>query len=68
MSRIERPTDRSFGGGEGEIALRPIERCVLNALEGGSGYPEIAARLRRTPQYVSRIEEFANLKRNMAGS
>ena len=42
--------------------LRPIERCVLNARQSGSGYPEIAARLRRSPNFVSRVEEFANLK------
>lgn len=42
--------------------LRPIERCVLNALRGGAGYAEIAARLRRSPGYVSRVERFANLR------
>lgn len=42
--------------------LRPIERCVLNALERGSGYAEIAARLRRTPEFVARVEQLAGLR------
>lgn len=48
--------------------LRPIERCVLNALGSGIDYSEIAARLRRTPDFVARVEEFAAYKlRNRKG-
>lgn len=42
--------------------LRPVERCVLNARDAGCDYPEIAARLRRSPAFVERVEELANLK------
>lgn len=42
--------------------LRPIERCVLSSLNAGSGYAEIAARLRRSPGYVARVERLARLK------
>ncbi|MDH3681815.1 MAG: hypothetical protein OEV40_17900 [Acidimicrobiia bacterium] len=62
LSALERPSDGRPDAAAAPPALRPIERCVLKSLEAGSGYPEIAARLRRTPDYVARIEEFANLK------
>ncbi|MEL7208060.1 MAG: hypothetical protein AAGK32_07480, partial [Actinomycetota bacterium] len=44
------------------VELRAIERCVMNSLEAGSGYAEIASRLRRTPNYVRRVERFAKLR------
>jgi DNA-binding NarL/FixJ family response regulator len=63
LSRMERPTQpvasEDVDGGE---VLRPIERCVLKSLQAGAGYAEIAARLRRSPTYVSRVEQFANLR------
>lgn len=65
LSRIERSVGDADGAPADRAGLRPIERCVLSALEGGSGYPEIAARLRRTPDYVSRIERFANLRQEL---
>jgi DNA-binding CsgD family transcriptional regulator len=43
-------------------SLRPIERCVLKLLEEGSGYAEIASRLRRTPEFVARVERLAGLR------
>lgn len=49
-------------------SLRPIERYVLNALQAGAGYAEIAARLRRSPGYVSQVERFANLRTEIASS
>jgi hypothetical protein len=48
------------------MSLRPIERCILAARRTGSGHPEIASRLRRTPGYVSRVEAMANLKLRQA--
>jgi len=65
FSQIERP-DEPTGVETSSRSLRPIERCVLNALEGGAGYAEIAARLRRSPGYVSRVERFANLRKEFA--
>ncbi len=61
LSGIERPAVLG-GGDEGGGGLRAIERCVLNSLEAGAGYAEIAARLRRSPTYVSRVERLANLR------
>lgn len=68
LSTIERSAQEGPTDDTAAVNLRPIERCVLNALEAGSGYAEIAARLRRTPNYVSRIEQFANLRQEMASS
>lgn len=60
LSAVRRPGDASPAAEAG--ALRPLERCVLNALESGSGYPEVAARLRRTPEHVARIEQLAGVR------
>ena len=62
LSGIERTARMSTGENALDVGLRPIERCVMNSLEAGAGYPEIAARLRRTPNYVSRVEQFAKLR------
>jgi hypothetical protein len=61
MSNIVRPGLPSAVAG-GPAQLRPLERCVLSALAGGSGYPEVAARLRRTPEHVARIEHLARVR------
>ncbi|MGB5758688.1 MAG: hypothetical protein WBM50_17365 [Acidimicrobiales bacterium] len=60
LSGIQRPARVTDGDETGR--LRPIERCVLNSLEAGAGYAEIAARLRRSPTYVTRVERLANLR------
>lgn len=62
FSGIERTAGPSTDSDVLGLGLRPIERCVLNSLEAGAGYPEIAARLRRTPSYVARVERFAKLR------
>ena len=61
LSGIDRTAPRVVAGAVG-TGLRPIERCVMNSLQAGSGYPEIAARLRRSPSFVSRVEGFAKLR------
>jgi DNA-binding CsgD family transcriptional regulator len=68
FSQIERPVGPTSGVETSSGGLRPIERCVLNALQGGASYAEIAARLRRSPGYVSRVERFANLRTEIASS
>ncbi len=71
LSGIERSADASAGDAASATTaerLRPIERCVLNSLAAGSGYAEIAARLRRTPNYVSRVEGFANMRLGLGSS
>lgn len=65
LSQMERPAGTVAGGGVGQRVLRPIEQCVLKSLHGGAGYAEIAARLRRSPTYVARVEQFANLRMEM---
>ncbi len=47
---------------EADETLRPVERCVMNARTAGWDYPEIASRLRRSPEFVARVEAFANYK------
>lgn len=66
MSEIERGAPSAAGDELSDVTLRPIERCVLSSLEAGTGYAEVAARLRRTPSYVYRVEQLANLKLDLA--
>lgn len=61
LSAVPRPGDGNLVVEAGS-RLRPLERCVLNALESGSGYPEVAARLRRSPEHVARIEQLAGVR------
>ena len=42
--------------------LRPIERRVLQARSEGVDRSETAARIRRSPEHVARIERYADLK------
>jgi DNA-binding CsgD family transcriptional regulator len=43
-------------------ALRPLERRVLRLRAEGTPHDEIAARLRRSPGFVRRVEELARYK------
>ena len=45
--------------------LRPIERVVLNWIEGGGRPADIASRLRKTPTYVLQVERLA--RRRLVG-
>ncbi len=55
--------DREFAGFvSDERGLRPLERCIVNARQSGVDTVEIAARLRRSPDLVSRIEEYTNYR------
>lgn len=62
LSQIDRPRQPVGEREDATGSLRPIERCVLKSLEAGAGYAEIGARLRRSPSYVSRVEQLANLR------
>lgn len=64
---IELPREsRDSSGSSGSTAL---ERTVLKARRRGSTHAEIGARLRRSPNFVARVEEFAALRteRGFAG-
>jgi DNA-binding CsgD family transcriptional regulator len=41
--------------------LRPVERAILRRRDEGMAVPEIAARLRRSPEHVERIIAYALL-------
>lgn len=46
----------------GDRTLRPLERRLLRWRDEGVDYPELAARFRRQPQTLERIEEMARFK------
>ena len=49
--------------GTTEIAtLRPLERCVLHWRAQGAAYEDIGPRLRRSADFVERVESFARYK------
>ncbi len=50
------------------VGLRPIERRVLKWIDSGADIPNIAARFRRTPQYIRRVEELAALRESLTSS
>ena len=43
-------------------ALRPVERCILGWLDRGAVPADIAVRLRRSTNYVERVEDLARFK------
>jgi DNA-binding CsgD family transcriptional regulator len=49
-------------------AKRPLERRVLSWLESGHDSTEVAARFRRSPEFIDRVSVWARLPREaMAG-
>lgn len=64
LSRIPRQPSPATPGGDG--VLRPVERRVLRARENGLDRAEIAARMRRTPGHVARVEQYAAFKLGQA--
>jgi DNA-binding CsgD family transcriptional regulator len=47
-------------------ALRPLERRIVRLLEDGLGEVEIAARFRRSPDWVLRVASMARIPRTQA--
>jgi len=62
LSRQPRGAQGSAPVATGTPALRSVERTVIRGLRSGAELPEIASRMRRSPNMVARIEEFANYK------
>jgi hypothetical protein len=42
--------------------LRPVERCILGWIDRGAEAADIASRLRRSTNYVERVEDLARYK------
>jgi hypothetical protein len=51
-----RPTDR----------LRPLERRLLRWRRAGVGHEDLSDRFRRSPEFLARVEDYANYKLAMA--
>jgi DNA-binding CsgD family transcriptional regulator len=45
----------------GRSGLRPLERRVLRWREDGASFDEIAARFRRSPEFIERVVDMARL-------
>jgi len=45
----------------------PLERTVLKARARGSSHAEIAARMRRSPGFVARVEHLAGVRTDVRG-
>jgi hypothetical protein len=43
-------------------ALRPVERCILGWIDRGAEAADIAFRLRRSTNYVERVQDLARFK------
>ncbi len=62
LSEIERP-----GAGDRERhTLRPVERVVRSSTARGLSNSEIAARLRRSPDWVRRVQRYTDYKLSRA--
>ena len=58
LSEIDRTSGREGQG----ATLRPIERVVRSSAERGLSNNEIAARLRRSPAWVRRVQVYTDYK------
>lgn len=56
------PRQRSEASLVGPMQLRPVERRVLRARTDGVDVAETAARMRRSPEHVSRVDHYASYK------
>lgn len=55
-SGTDRPADR----------LRPLERRLLTWRRAGARYADLSGRFHRSPEFLARVEEYANYKLAMA--
>ena len=47
--------------GPGQSGLRPLERRILRWRDQGASFDEIATRFRRSPQFIERVVDMAQL-------
>jgi DNA-binding CsgD family transcriptional regulator len=62
LAGIERPGSAAPATRTRSHALRPLERRVLRWREGGVDHVELSARFRRSPEFLERVEEYAQFK------
>jgi hypothetical protein len=60
LADLDRPPPSASGGRDDR--LRPIERCLLRWREEGADHDQLSGRFRRSPEFLARVEEYANYK------
>ena len=58
LADLDRPPPSS----ERDDRLRPIERRLLRWREEGADHDQLSGRFRRSPEFLARVEEYANYK------
>jgi DNA-binding CsgD family transcriptional regulator len=58
--------DRSGPSPARHDRLRPLERRVLRWRSEGAGHDELSDRFRRSPDFLARVEQYAQYKQAMA--
>jgi DNA-binding CsgD family transcriptional regulator len=62
LASIERRDVGGTGAGAPAHGLRPLERRLLRWREHGISPEELGDRFRRSPEFLARVEGYANLK------
>jgi hypothetical protein len=65
LADLDRPLSSSASD-QRHDRLRPIERRLLRWREQGVGHDELSGRFRRSPEFLARVEEYANYKLDTA--
>lgn len=52
----------SDGDGDGDDRLRPLERRLLRWRQAGARHEDLSPRFRRSPEFLARVEHYANYK------
>ena len=55
-------SDRSVASDRSADRLRPLERRLLRWRRAGVGHEDLSGRFRRSPEFLARVEEYANYK------